>query len=386
MAFNFPKSGDEDVEIHLTSDDHHDTLALHSYVLALHSRWFKASLSERWNGTYPSSDGGMTIWIYQLRFAKDDANGMLIRQAKEPAPENTDFIQRKLPVNSSSTAVELHERRLHRVEAHKCMFEAMYHKVLTFSSSICDARTSMLQLAEVADAYGCPETIKIHITNHLYSSRDQVLDCCASDPLSMLELATAVKSTSVFIEASIAIIGKWGGAFEKCEPRLRAIECWELFQQKRQEFREQLVSFEMQMFQMEAAANIVGDYHVDRLAIAFYRQWLANAMEPRWGSQKLDQGYAALFRTISAKSRAKTYEPVQDISDFVYRCSPGLLGSNAAIRTVKSTIKDIFDRAAIILKPLLKDQTLRQRKGTSLTRELSFMSVNEDEVPWVENK
>lgn len=44
----FPHFGDGDVEI-LLGGHHDEKLVLHSHVLALHSPWFKASLSDRWN-------------------------------------------------------------------------------------------------------------------------------------------------------------------------------------------------------------------------------------------------------------------------------------------------------------------------------------------------
>lgn len=43
----FPRFDNGDVEIRFTEED--DPYVLHSYVLGLHSPWFKASLSERWN-------------------------------------------------------------------------------------------------------------------------------------------------------------------------------------------------------------------------------------------------------------------------------------------------------------------------------------------------
>lgn len=43
----FPNFNDGDVEIRFTEQD--EPWVLHSYVLALHSSWFKASLSPRWN-------------------------------------------------------------------------------------------------------------------------------------------------------------------------------------------------------------------------------------------------------------------------------------------------------------------------------------------------
>lgn len=42
----FPRFEDGDVEIKFTEKS--ESYVLHSYVLALHSPWFKASLSEKW--------------------------------------------------------------------------------------------------------------------------------------------------------------------------------------------------------------------------------------------------------------------------------------------------------------------------------------------------
>lgn len=47
----FPQFSDGNVEIYFTSDEKY---VLHSFVLALHSAWFKVSLSERWNGMVSS--------------------------------------------------------------------------------------------------------------------------------------------------------------------------------------------------------------------------------------------------------------------------------------------------------------------------------------------
>lgn len=44
----FPRFEDGDVEIRFTQQNE-EPYFLHSYVLALHSPWFKASLSERWS-------------------------------------------------------------------------------------------------------------------------------------------------------------------------------------------------------------------------------------------------------------------------------------------------------------------------------------------------
>lgn len=56
----FPRFADGDVEIRFTHKNE-EAYVLHSYVLALHSDWFKASLSERWNQGRLTIDWNITV-------------------------------------------------------------------------------------------------------------------------------------------------------------------------------------------------------------------------------------------------------------------------------------------------------------------------------------
>ena len=76
MASNgFPCFSDGNVEIHFNQSD--DKYVLHSHVLALHSSWFSASLSERWN-----DDGEYLVGRFPIGEALepscDTANAVLI--------------------------------------------------------------------------------------------------------------------------------------------------------------------------------------------------------------------------------------------------------------------------------------------------------------------
>ncbi|KAF2498870.1 hypothetical protein BU16DRAFT_536847 [Lophium mytilinum] len=71
----FPRFDDGDVELRLSRLPSH-VYVLHSVVLALHSPFFKASLSERWanNGdTAVIAPGSKIAWKYQLKFSDDDS-------------------------------------------------------------------------------------------------------------------------------------------------------------------------------------------------------------------------------------------------------------------------------------------------------------------------
>ncbi|KAF2173013.1 hypothetical protein M409DRAFT_16963 [Zasmidium cellare ATCC 36951] len=387
MASSFPISGDEDVEILLTSDDQDDTFQLHSYVLALHSRWFKASISERWNGTKSTTDGGKDRWVYVLRFDKDDAFGLLARQEKATESENTttEMITRKLPADASAAVKKLHKQRLPRVNAHKRVFEAMYHITPTFETSFQEARTSMLQVTEVAEAYECQQVAKIHVVNHLNFSRNDVLDSCASDPLQMLELASAVKAEWLFTEASIAILGLWRGAFAKCEPGLRAMGCWDLFQEKRAHFREKLMACERRLFEMQpaycykATAEMKGS---GQLAIDFFRQWLSEQLSNDGGSH-MKAGYAALYRDISRRQRKSDTTPdeMQQVTSFLTKCHSTLEESQVSKEVYKT-----FGMAASVLAPILKNKSMQQDNEGHSHRDLTFMTINASKIPWAQKK
>ncbi len=77
----FPRFNDGDVQIRL-SDANEDVLILHSFVLGLHSPFFKASLSERWAGGTGLLMGSTNIkFNYEMKFDEGGVDGILVRQA-----------------------------------------------------------------------------------------------------------------------------------------------------------------------------------------------------------------------------------------------------------------------------------------------------------------
>lgn len=71
----FPRFADGDVEIHL-SENPEDVCVLHSFVLALHSPFMKASLSDRWS----KKEGGKVRWIYHLATDSEGSIGILVKR------------------------------------------------------------------------------------------------------------------------------------------------------------------------------------------------------------------------------------------------------------------------------------------------------------------
>lgn len=124
----FPQYSDGDVEIHLTGDKN-DTLVLHSYVLALHSSWFKAALSDQWTTVFLTDASNRQRWVYELRFDQDSPLGMLM--PVNGTEEKLIFLSSKakrMPDTESEKA--MHDQRLDSVKSHHELFGTFYHLLL----------------------------------------------------------------------------------------------------------------------------------------------------------------------------------------------------------------------------------------------------------------
>lgn len=373
----FPKSGDENVEICLTSDKE-DKILLHSYVLALHSKWFKASLSERWNASNTATEG-KNHWVYELRFDKDSAFGLLARRGEgtdtsSSTTTTTEVIPHKIPDNASQAAKDLHKQRMDRVHAHEQILGALYHIIPTFShESLDSARTSVLLLAEAADAYSCQHIIKIHAESHLRLYRNEVLDLCASDPIGMLELAKAVQSEWVFMEAATNLISRSNRYYNECEDRLRDMGVSELFSKKRAELHAKLLSCEMEMFMIQPSGRGWAHQH----AVHFFRQWLPEQLRSKAGSN-LGPGYAALYRIIFRWAHG-TITPLENEGVVAFLSETF---TNYAQMNMYAELRVTFVAAAEVIAPILKDATRRQDKMYDGYRTLTFMTISDHEIPW----
>ena len=278
---NFPRFNDGNVEIYFSETD--DKYVLHSHVLALHSTFFKASLSERWNaGGETTLINGKHQWVYELRFDKGQSLGMLTRRGSNPT--ETEFVSglvEELPSDAPEArkaAAEMAPRRLMVIRALKDMLATLYHLPAHFLHEMFpNSREPILLLANAAEMYGCESVMKLPIDNHLHENRSQVLDLCATEPVRMCELAKALKSRRLFVEASIALIGSSQPSYAAKQPKLAKHGLDRLFDQKRAQFVEKLRVCELALFQLQPRMEDEDDLE-SNLAVIFFRQWLSQEL------------------------------------------------------------------------------------------------------------
>ncbi|KAK5127121.1 hypothetical protein LTR85_008481 [Meristemomyces frigidus] len=385
---SYPQFSDGDVEIHLSTDPS-DKYILHSYVLALHSPWFKASISERWNsgGTGntsfigiggSSAVGGKSRWIYELHFDEDSQLGMLVKKATTPrATQMISSSHTKLHSDSPNVTIRLHAERIGSAKAHQDMLGTLYHLAPAFShENFENAKASILLLANVADIYGCQHVTKMHIESHLRLYRTEVLELCAKDPLDMLELAMAVKSEWIFMEAATNLIGRSKRFFESSQLQLSKLGIADLMDTKRTELREKLQACEYEMFRMQPVTTEDWKHIV---AINYFRQWLSERLKDGQGSE-LAPGYGDLYHSICSTSASVRAARKPKVLDFTT-----ILFNNAAetINELMPSVNTAFDSAAAIVQPLRQDTTRRQSKHSDMHRSLTFMGIGDEELPWV---
>lgn len=384
----FPRCSDGDVEIHLSTDPK-DTFVLHSFQLSLHSPWFKASLSERWNGgdvasssVFGGRDGGRDSskphWVYELRSEKDSSDGTLLRKGA-----TTDLVME--PAANEAISAEIFEC----VQAHKVLFGAIYHiKPRLPEESLEKAKTSILQLADVASMYGCSNIIEPYVDSHLSIIwRDETLAMCEKDPVGMLSLATRIKSDWIFMEAATHLLGTSNDVFSAAHPKLNELQVANLFCQKRAGFVEKLLKCEHEMFSVQPAEDDTYCHiAIDCFCYVLRRSLVENALGSSLGRNyaslyhaiKAPNDYASLYHVTNARNRNR---------DAIFRPSLGVYLKRVSRKNAKDNqavmaeLDRVLLRAKVILKPILKDASC---KGTlcSSTPGLLFMTVAAEELPW----
>ena len=277
------------------------------------------------------------------------------------------------PNGTAEAVVDLNTQRIAKVTAHQDMLSTLYHIQPAFShSSFESARNSILQLADIAGLYGCEHVIKLHVENHLHLYRTEVLDICASSPVSMLELAVAVKSEWIYMEAATNLLGQSNVSFDEAQARLSELKVADDFNKKRSEFSASLRSCELEMFCIRPTSLASW---VCPTVVGFFRHWLSDELHLGEGSG-LCLGYARVYRTIAegklpSKARCLTY-------------LSSTFGDSADIYpTFEANLKRVFTFAADIIQPILVDLTRRQEKPKNVHQSLLFMSIGDDELPWV---
>ncbi|KAK4560866.1 hypothetical protein LTR86_005446 [Recurvomyces mirabilis] len=197
------------------------------------------------------------------------------------------------------------------------------------------------KLVEVAMKYGCEQVIKLSNENLLNSFRTEIYQECAESRVAMLKFAVELKRGWVFQEAATNLLGR---NYELSLLRIRDVQTY-LSQER----------------------------------INFFRDWLCQALDQNLGAG-LAPGYAKVYHSISSikyfnaqqrKEAARTYSNRVD------------LANTHGERFVAYAVS-VFNQAAAIMKPILKDNTRRQSTKSDAFRALTFMTIRNDELPWVE--
>lgn len=420
----FPRFSDGDVEIFFTADDPCDKYVLHSWALALHSSWFKASLSERWrtSGIASHELGGESNspkpattsvfgdrrqaeapvaasetknkWQYELRFEEGTSEGLLMRKGAETqcelhaeSPEclcseddeedpGDDFHMDACPF--AQIYFETSGGREECIKAHKHMLGAIYHSLPEYDDAdfeeISEAVTA---LGKVSDAYGCEPIVRLHIKNNLHNHRTQILKTCSLDPIEMLELAIAVKADWIFQEAATNLLGRSKRFWDTSKVVFTALGISKLMKRKRGEFIKKLRDCEHKLLCLAPAANTWRDQN----AVNMVRQWVAQQLSVNKGSE-LGPGYAHLYH--AAHHNATVGNFYTHNAAFVAQWMKGLPNEAGNLTTAaKAYVEATFARASSILAPVLVDKTRRQPREIDMHRSLLFMEIDDEELPWV---
>lgn len=292
---------DGNVEIHFSKTD--KIFVLHSHVLALHSPWFKAALSERWNGNGEATTlNGKNHWVYELRFDKNDSDGLLMRKpsSDDQVSKTTEFSEGSEfapPFGTRKTERELHMDRVKCIRAHRDLLGALYHVPTNLAShTISYAEDLIKKMMHIAVVYDCERIAKVYIESHLSTRREAVLEICSSSPLRILELAMHLECGWIFQEAATNLLGRSNRFYEDAEEPLADLDLTELMDEKRRAFVSKLKECELEMFQIQPAISKKHAW-VTYHAVAFFREWLANRVGRGQGSG-LAPGYANLYHVI----------------------------------------------------------------------------------------
>lgn len=387
MAVNkIPQNDESNVTVYFSETD--KKFILHSFVLGLHSPWFKASLSEQWSTRSRATVvNGKNHWAYELRFDKGSSIGLLERRTSTEAASspNSEFIEgslSKLPDNASESQKKLQEQRVRCITAHQDVIGAIYHVKPSFTNLRFEAAKAAVQeMAKTAEIYGCTDVAKVHIDRYLSDALKEILELCASAPVSMLEVAMAVKSDWIFKEATTNLVGRSNRFFDGAQLQLQELELSEFMESKREELVEQLMRCDFAMLRVQARDEHGGwaMHH----AVGYFRQWVTEALDHGRGSG-LDPSYAHLYRAVMAFRSTLGIGWEDAVARYLQKLGVPPVYDN--VGRMGAELLVVFTDATKIIEPILKDTTQRQAKDMDMYRTLTFMSVEEEELPWIKNR
>jgi hypothetical protein len=280
MADALPRFKDGDVEIRL-SNSGYDTFVLHSFVLALHSPWFKASLSDRWNLQNAAVTGAApTRWVYELRFDKGTSFGLLSKaiEGGDAQAASTELHMRVDLLADIGSARErgLDGKRGAHVDAHRQLLQALYYTLPAFHAHpLADSIEPMHDLLNVAIAYGSVSVVRDCIESQFKRDKPAIYNLEAHQHMTMLEMAIILQSELLFREAVTAVTASDEDVFNEVVPKLKELNVLGLLDAKRAKRVDRLRAAMVQMFAFQAisprdATNIA--------AIDLFRQWLSEKL------------------------------------------------------------------------------------------------------------
>lgn len=256
------------------------------------------------------------------------------------------------------------------------MFRTLYHVAPVLSrSSLDEATDSMVDLANLAEYYGCEQVIETAIHNHLHVFRTEIEERCARNPLEMLELAIKLKVDWIFMEAGTHLLGRSNIAFNRALPRLEELKVLDLMISKRSEFVKRLQECEFSLFKIQLPVGTQNS--ATQLALCYFRERLADQLGRGLGSG-LEKGYSQIYRGIHSDAllpnSATHWQPMYEFL-FSINC----FGHPQLHSQVISAVQAIAELAEVVVRPVLEDKTRQKEKSSNLT----CMEIKDDELPWM---
>ncbi|TKA66949.1 hypothetical protein B0A49_04666 [Cryomyces minteri] len=370
MSSSFPQFSDGDVNIRLSSSDK-DVFKVHSFVLALHSSFFKASLSDRWSAKTPSV-GGKAEWSYELRFT-EDRDGILVRQ--DSCSNTTDSLlyskDEDDPVMRAGVA------------AHRQLLGVFYHNKPSLpTSSYVAAEPAIEQLLATADMYDCSRVVLPYIEGHLSTFINELL---AIDYFTMLGLAVKFRCGWLFKEALCHNLGRSDRTFWGQKELYKSLGIGRLVLRKRDDFVAKLKNVERSLLAIAkpqtAMTPMPQDDACQALAVAYFRDWLLRKIGKGEGS-----GLRPFYFKVYGRITLRSVSNAERVNAFIEKMqlTPDGVPDEVSAR-VMDYLNEIIDEAATILEPIMDIQLLRKLPrpaGSSLV----FMEIKDDELPWSEDK
>ncbi|KAI9722602.1 MAG: hypothetical protein M1812_001533 [Candelaria pacifica] len=418
MAKNaFPRFRDGDVQIRLSNEDE-NVLVLHSFVLGLHSTFFKASLSERWTNSEELISGSSKIkWRYELRFEKGNADGILVRQVSPhwvcesgcgihmltmnlPQPvhssvsssttvlhPNTESSASRSGKRRKAPATPTSEQRYNIIVAHEQLFGSLYHLPPSLPmTSFADASPLIDTLLATADMYNCTSPVAMQIERHLHRFSSEVFAACASDFFKMISLSMKLKSGWMFKKSMGHLIASHEMKNLVYRTRFESLGIRGLIDAKHAAFVSLLRDTELRLF-LEVNAESSDDF-CDVPIVSYFRNRLSRKINEGQGSGLAD-GYAKLYRCMGLL--VNRHE--EETEEFIQNCiplyqSPCSTSKEASRRHFERRIKHYSKVAETIVQPLLEEKAAGlmdlgyENYMDMVSRPLSCVEITDADLPW----